>query len=317
MTLKVLFVSSGNSKKGISPIVRAQGESLKKAGIEVAYFPILGKGLKGYMKNVLPLKRHMREYEYDIVHAHYSLSALVATLAGCKPLVVSLMGSDAKMGGVFRQVARFFGKCLWNQVIVKSISMMNDINLSKTAIIPNGVNCSVFRPMPKTGLKQNLFFSENKATVLFLANPARESKNFKLAESANKQLNSLCNAELAVRFNLPIEQIPKIINAADVILLTSRWEGSPNVVKEAMACNCPVVATDVGDVAWLFGDEPGHFLTGFDPADVADKIRDALDFAGRHGRTRGRERIKGLRLDSKSVAEKIIRVYEEVKSRKH
>jgi len=94
--LKVLFVSSGNSENGISPIVKKQGESLINSGVDVGYFSIIGKGLKGYLKNVIPLKKHIRQHPYDLIHAHYSFSAFTATLAGCKPLVVSLMGSDSR-----------------------------------------------------------------------------------------------------------------------------------------------------------------------------------------------------------------------------
>ena len=76
-------------------------------------------------------------------------------------------------------------------------------------------------------------------------------------------------------------------------------EGSPNLVKEAMACNCPVVATDVGDIKWLFGDEPGYFISDFTSEDFSRKIKRALDFSITTGRTRGRERILELGLDSK------------------
>lgn len=92
--MKVLFVSSGNSEFGISPIIKNQGESLKQNGIDLYYFTIKGKGIKGYLKNIPILKKYLKNHNYDIIHAHYSLSAIVATLSGAKPLVVSLMGSD-------------------------------------------------------------------------------------------------------------------------------------------------------------------------------------------------------------------------------
>ena len=99
------------------------------------------------------------------------------------------------------------------------------------------------------------------------------------------------------------------MNSVDVVVVTSFMEGSPNVVKEAMACNCPVVATKVGDIEWLFGDEPGYFLTSFDEKDCADQIIKAVQYSSEVGKTKGRERIIQLGLDDETVAERIEKVY--------
>ncbi len=82
------------------------------------------------------------------------------------------------------------------------------------------------------------------------------------------------------------------MNASDVILLSSLWEGSSNVIKEDMACNKPIVSTNVGDVKWLFGNEPGHFIAGFDAEEYANQLSLALNFAQTHGETQGITRIK-------------------------
>jgi teichuronic acid biosynthesis glycosyltransferase TuaC len=92
-----------------------------------------------------------------------------------------------------------------------------------------------------------------------------------------------------------------------VVLLTSLWEGSPNVIKEAMACNTPIVSTDVGDVKEIIGKTEGCFITSFDPEDVSDKIKKALEFGKR---TTGREDIKHL--ESGVVAKRIIAIYKNV-----
>jgi teichuronic acid biosynthesis glycosyltransferase TuaC len=84
---------------------------------------------------------------------------------------------------------------------------------------------------------------------------------------------------------------------------------------EAMARNCPVVATNVGDIAWLFGNEPGHFLTTFEPEDMADNLKQALVFAQVHGKTNGRDRIVLLGLDSETIALKILDVYNEIREK--
>ena len=93
------------------------------------------------------------------------------------------------------------------------------------------------------------------------------------------------------------------------MVLTSFHEGSPNVIKEAMACNCPIVATNVGDVEFIIGDTKGCYISDFDANDVAEKIKLALEFGKK---TEGRNRIIEFGLDSRSVARKIIRVYKQV-----
>ena len=101
-------------------------------------------------------------------------------------------------------------------------------------------------------------------------------------------------------------------NAADLLLLTSKHEGSPNIIKEAMACNCPVVSTDVGDVRWVIGNTKGCYITSSNPVGVAQKVMLALEFSEKNSRTKGRERIMELGLDSDTIAAKIIAVYKKV-----
>lgn len=108
------------------------------------------------------------------------------------------------------------------------------------------------------------------------------------------------------------QQVNLIMNSVDCILLTSFSEGSPQFIKEAMSCNKPIVATNVGDIEWLLSSIPGHFITSFDLEDVAQKIQLALEFSEKYGRTNGRDRIIELGLDSETVAKKIVCVYDSV-----
>ena len=246
--------------------------------------------------------------EFDIVHAHYSLSAFVASLAGAKPLIVSLMGSDVKSKTYYKYIIHLFNRLFWNAVIVKSKDMKLSINIMQAKIIPNGVDFAKFNTMDQIECKKKLEWDISKKQILFAASINRYEKNYQLAKEAFKLLNN-SSIELKVLDNVPNNMMPIYHNAANIVLLTSLWEGSPNVIKEAMACNIPIVSTDVGDVKEVIGDTRGCYITSFDPEDVANKIKKALDFGKK---TKGRNRITELELDSKTIADKIINVYKKV-----
>ncbi len=308
--IKVLFIASAN-KGNISPIVLSQGLSLSRSGITISYFGIEGKGIAGYLSNVSRIRKRIRDTNPDIIHAHYSYSGIAACLAaGGKPVVVSLMGSELANKGIYRFATTFFSRYLWDITIVKSEWMANRTGSRRTVVIPNGVDLDQFFPMDdRPALKKKHGLPADKKHVLFIADPARYSKNHELARQATGLVPG-DDAELVVRYDLPHSDMPELINAADVVLLTSRWEGSPNIVKEAMACNCPVVATDVGDIAWLFGSEKGYYIADPDPTDVAQKLGQALQVRRGTDAVNGRERLQVLGLDSGTIAQRITAVYD-------
>ena len=306
-TLKVLFVSSGNNKFGITPIVHNQGESLRKAGIDVEYFTIKQKGLKGYLSALLELRRLLKNKKFDLIHAHYALSSMMAGLASRIPVIVSLMGSDVHESSWRRILIRFFSRFFWEAVIVKSNLMYTKIKINNAKIIPNGVDLQRLKSMNKETARKKVGFKNNKH-ILFLSNPSRPEKNYQLAEEAVKFLNNP-NVELKAVYDIEYDLIPYYLNSADVLILTSLWEGSPNVIKEAMTCNLPIVSTDVGDVRKIIGNTEGCFICSYDPKNVAEKIKHALNFGKR---TNGREKI--AHLDSIEIAQEIIKVYKSVLS---
>jgi len=307
--MRILFISSGNSANGISPIVLSQGESIAaiKENI-VEYFTIKGKGFWGYAKNISRLKRFLKNNKYDLIHAHYSLSAMVASLAGAKPLVVSLMGSDVKGNGWFKYSIKFFNYFFWDSCIVKSEDMKKSSGLKKTLVIPNGVDLNKFKPIDKQKALSTLGWALDKKHILFPANPERPEKNFKLAKEAFELLNS-ADYELHYLKNVDNNLMPYYYNGADLVLLTSLWEGSPNVIKEAMACNCPIVSTDVGDIKWVFGDTKGCYISSYNSKDLTQKLQKAILFGKR---TNGRRRILEFDLDLDSIAKRIVKVYKEI-----
>ncbi len=306
--MKVLFVSSAN-KMGISPNVRSQGEALKKHGVIVEYFGIKGKFLGGYPAAIFELRKEIRKYKPNVIHAHFSASGYVAFLAMSNPLVITLMGSDIMRFFWDRHILRFLYKIKPGfKLIVKSKEMNRIIDIADVSILPNGIDLDVFNPLSKIDSIKKLGWDINNTHVLFASSPTRLEKNYDLAVNAVNLLNT-SNIQFHHLSGVKHNEVPTILNASDVILLTSFREGSPNIVKEAMACNRPVVATKVGDVEWLFGSEPGYFITDFNPENVAEKLLDAISYSKENEKTQGRNRIITLGLDSDSFAGKIIEIY--------
>ncbi len=302
--MKILFISGGRLSD-TSPLVKNQGESLIKKGVDVDFFVVDGSGIFGYLKAIPRLRKKIKEGGYDIVHAHYSFSAFAASLAGSFPLVVSLMGSDAYMSTFWRWCAHVFYYIRWDATIVKTKHMKDLLKMSKLYIIPNGVNMERFTLMEKNKAREKIKYFSEKKLILFLADPKRSEKNFPLAKQVVDALNNP-DIELMAVYNVSNELIPFYLNAADALLLTSKWEGSVNVVKEALACNLPIVSTDVGDVKLNISGVDGCYVCEQDVKDLAEKLNLALSFGQR---TNGRQRIVELGLDSDTTADKLIEVY--------
>ena len=301
--MKVLFIASGNHG-AVSPVVGNQADALMSEGVELEWYLLKGKGIKGYLKNVKPLRKFLKEHKYDAIHAHYSLSAFVASLAGAKPLVVSLMGSDVKAAGWYKFIIRLFAAFGgWKSIIVKSNDMYHSLGIKRAIIIPNGVNMERFQPMSKSDCHTRLGWDASKKHILFPANASRPEKDYALAQAAVAQIP---NAELHAFENTPNEETPYWYNAADVVLMTSKWEGSPNAIKEAMACSRPIVATNVGDIAERTSGVEGCFVAqSREPQELASLIEKASEFT----ETKGREYIVADQLDCHVINSKIIEIY--------
>tara|TARA_B100000575_G_scaffold27000_1_gene18210 strand:- start:17653 stop:18582 length:930 start_codon:yes stop_codon:yes gene_type:complete len=298
--IKVLFVYKGEGKNKINPVIDAQISSLQNDSLEIIKFPIKTKGIKSYFKCAFLLRKYSLNHNFDIVHAHYSYCGFISIVAK-KPIICSLMGSD-----IFRQntliilATKFFSRFVWKATIVKSKEM--SLKIKNSNIIPNGVNRNIFKPLDKDKARAKVGF-QNKYNILFVANnPKSHVKNLALAEDAIKKLDNK-KIKLNILSKVKQNELVHYYNAADLLLLTSLTEGSPNVVKEAIACNCPVVSTDVGDVKEIVGDIENCYVTGFSTNQVWSKIKKSM--------TDKQVKINHLieNYDSVKISKKIIDLY--------
>ncbi|MEZ5044594.1 MAG: glycosyltransferase [Saprospiraceae bacterium] len=326
--MKVLFVCSGNSKfYRIAPFIKSQGDSLAEEGVDITYFSVMGRGAKNYLKNVGRLRKFIKEHDFDLIHAHYSFCGWVAVLAmSGLPIILSIMGDDAigtpKGVGKLTLRSRAMKFLSWSVQPFVSAIISKSPNLEATVyrrkvsyLIPNGVRMDQFSFNPD-GYRAELGLDKNKRYVLFMGNPSDPNKNFQLVKSAMEYVNHP-NVELLAPYPVSHDSVVKYLNSVDVFTLCSFSEGSPNIVKEAMTCNRPMVVTNVGDTEWLLGDMEGCHLGDFDPKDFGQKIEKALVFAETEGLTKGRERIMELQLDAPTISHKLIDLYSKVSKKSH
>jgi glycosyltransferase involved in cell wall biosynthesis len=306
--LKILFIRSGNN--GLDPISSRQGNSLVKINHEVNYFDILGKGLMGYLSNAVLLRKKIREFNPDVIHAHYSFSGYLVFLTFTdKPIITSLMGSDViRTKKLSKMLLLIFIKYIWNATIVKSPEMFDNLKCKKLNIIPNGVDTDEFFPVEKLFAQKTLGWNSNCKHLLFGSQKNRPEKNFQLAEQVFISLQKkYTNLQMHLLNNIPLKEIYLFYNAADVLLLTSNYEGSPNVIKEAMACNCPIVATDVGDIKKIIGNAENCFTTSFNPKEIFQKLDIILTS---QKRSNGRSFLGNY--ESNDIAQKLIELYKSI-----
>jgi glycosyltransferase involved in cell wall biosynthesis len=196
-------------------------------------------------------------------------------------------------------------------VIVKSAEMASVVEPVKAYVIPNGVDVNAFRPLHRAKTKATLGWNDGKRRVLFPGNPDNARKGYRMACDALEAASQLMgeDVELVKLWGVEPVRVPLYMNGCDVMLLTSLIEGSPNVVKEAMACNLAVVSVPVGDVPELLKDAPGYAVCSRDPLALAESLVALLK---NETPVRGREAIERKRLDLESVAHRITDIYKSV-----
>ncbi len=273
-------------------------------------------GLLLFLSALPAVLRLQGNFNFDLIDAHFGFPdgvAAVLLAAWCnRPVTVTLRGSELDIARyTLRRAALSWALKRADRVIAVSselaaLAMSLGVVPSRVRVIGNGVDLIRFRPIDRTAARRSLGIPEAAPLLVSVGHLARV-KGFDLVLRAVSGMVDVSNAvqfaivggpaassgryptELAAEIArlgiadrvtvtgaVPPEQVALWLSAADVFVLASEREGSPNALRESLACGCPVVACDVGDARQLLGAHAGLI--------VADRTnlqqwRDALEAA--------------------------------------
>ena len=306
--------------------VEQQVKGLREIGltIDVLLINRVDHGMKAYWNAGDLIQNQIKESDPDLIHVMYGgvMANRVTKAVRNKPIVVTFHGSDLlgeHLSGLARKWIAYYGiHCSWRAakaasgVVVVSSRLGNalppNLDRSKVRVIPCGIDLDRFRPVPKVESRERLGWKSSNYHVLFASNSGNPVKRPQLARSA---VNRLCqlgvNAQIHYLSGIPNHEVPLWLSAGDVLLLTSLHEGSPTIIKEALACDLPVVSVDVGDVAERIQGIDGCYLAMPDADDLAAKL---AVVCGRSTRIHGRSRVEALSIGR--IAGRLKDFYQEV-----
>lgn len=295
------------------PFLVNEINQLRKCDVDITVFAFSGQGkIVNYLKAWVGLRRKFNINDYDLIHAQWGQSALLA-LPKKIPLVVTFRGSDligivnengkyAFSGNILRIISQFTAK-IADKVIIVSESLKDYLPDVSYDIVSVCLDTEIFQPIEKKVARAALGMSLDEKLVLFPANPQRPEKRFQLAKEAVGLLGD--NVKIIVAKNVNHKEMPLYYNACDVMVITSSHEGSPTVVYEALACNLPIVSLNVGNVRQIIERIDGCYICEEDtPTAIANHLEIVLD---KKNRIEGFSKIQ--QFTTKSFCEKMINIY--------
>ncbi|MFB5623229.1 MAG: glycosyltransferase [Nitrosarchaeum sp.] len=304
--MRVLIVCSGNHER-IATFITEQVYSLHNIGITTDFFTIKGKGIFGYFINLSSYLRKIKEFKPDIIHAHYGLSGVFANLQFKTPVITTYHGSDLnnKFAGNFSYLCHKLSN--FNIHVFKN-SKATKWSPNKINVIPCGVDFEMFDVYDREKCRKSLGFEPVRHYILFAGAFDNPVKNSQLAKDSIQYLE---NTELIELKGKSREEVAILLNAVDALLLTSHSEGSPQIVKEALACNCPVVAVNVGDLKEQYVNFRNCKIVPRNPLIISNAL---VELFSPKDYFNSRQELLNLSLDLKSTAEKIRTIYAQILS---
>jgi len=320
--MKVLYVTNmypvaGNPNQGI--FVKEQVDAINRVEpIQYDVFLIQGKAGLGsvgpYLKSIYEIPRVIRQKHYDLVHIHYGLSGLYSLFSHVDiPCVITLHGGDIQIEQGKKVQVALTKHILRHCDLAITLNSKMDAIVSKyignTQIIPCGINEDLFKPCEREDPSR-----QKQVNILFPSSRQRYVKDFPLYESACNIIRNKYNVNVKEYYleHLSREEVAKLYQSMDLMLMTSISEGSPQVVKEAMATDLPVVSTNVGDVSVLLeGVQNSYVANSRAPQELADLCIKSL-FEKQDYILSPSMKIKKMGLDNTSVAKRILSKYHEL-----
>lgn len=305
--MRILIVASFN-KACFAPFIVEQGNALQRLGCKVDWFGLQGKGMKGYVKNLPLLKKKIHEFQPDLIHAHYGLSGLFANLQRRIPVVTTYHGSDINDKAILRFSRIAMKLSAWN-IFVSRKTLEIAKPQKKFSLLPCGIDISDLQLTSKIEAREKMHLDPRKRYVLFAGAFDNPIKNAPLAQQTIAFLGDE-DVELLELKGYSRDEVTLLMCAVDAFLMTSFTEGSPQVIKEALACGCPIVSVDVGDVRERIGNVEGCFVSdSTDSTALSALLRKAVAF---QGKTNGREKIINDGMDNQTVVKSLLDVYSQV-----
>lgn len=315
--MKVLIVCSKRNyapfTEFMAPFIFEQKKDLQRLGINCEAYLISG-GIKGYLKAILELKKRIKQFVPDIVHAHYGLCGLIANTQRMIPVVTTYHGSDLNSTSLrlFSFISFWLSKV---NIVVSEGLRRRSFFPRKTYLIPCGVNISLLTPMSQEQARLFLKWPQEDIFILFSKEFFNKEKNYPLAKAAVDEYGRVYQSGRTVHLiefiGFSREEVHWLYNAVDCVIMTSHHEGSPQLIKEAMLCNCPIVSVDVGDVKQVISGTEGCYIAERTASDLAEKLNLAIRF----GRTKGRDKVI-RHYDSTKVAQRVIALYKSILNEK-
>lgn len=300
--MKILVLASDKGGH-FAPFVEEQITVLQKQGCEIVRYFVCGKGLLGYLMEFPKLKKTISAEKPDVIHAHYGLCGLLANLQRQVPVVTTYHGSDINERKVlpFSKLSMLLSA--WN-IFVSKRTMHIARPHKHYSLLPCGITIPKTENEPACIAEIKEKLTDGKKHILFAGAFDNTVKNYPLAKAA---VDLLPNAELIELKGYNREQVWVMMYACDAFLMTSFTEGSPQVIKEAMACGCPIVSVDVGDVAErVEGLEGCYIAKTREPEELTELLQKAMTF----GKTNGRERIIADGLTNEQVVKRLVDIYQ-------